>query len=130
MRILIGSDEGKISFVGKRGTFIARIGVAVALPKKGYDSFVEDYYEFFEKFKGEFGMETPLTVIKMMGRNLFMSLPISIKRGYRQARRCLFVSTYVPLSFLHSNSKPNSPKATSPSAVSALSPSAEVILDV
>lgn len=100
MRILIGSDEGKISFVGKMGTFIARIGVAVALPKKGYDSFVEDYYEFFEKFKGEFGMETPLTVIN------------------------------VPLSFLHSNSKPNSPKATSPSAVSALSPSAEVILDV
>ena len=59
MGLLIGSDEGDIKFVGRRGTFIARIGVAVTIKESSYGSFLDLYREFFEDFKGDLDLKTP-----------------------------------------------------------------------
>ncbi|WP_099209405.1 hypothetical protein [Thermococcus henrietii] len=59
MGLLIGSDEGDIKFVGRRGTFIARIGVAVTIRRSSYDSFLNLYREFFEDFKEDLNLKTP-----------------------------------------------------------------------
>ncbi|QDA30420.1 hypothetical protein FH039_00660 [Thermococcus indicus] len=57
--MFIGSDEGDIKFIGKNGTFIARIGVAVSVRDSDFSEYVRSYREFFERFKSNFGLQTP-----------------------------------------------------------------------
>ena len=59
MGLRIGSDEGDIKFVGRRGTFIARIGVAISIRDSDFSGFLQSYREFFEGFKGSFEIQTP-----------------------------------------------------------------------
>ncbi|MDV3104674.1 hypothetical protein [Thermococcus waiotapuensis] len=59
MGLMIGSDEGDITFVGKKGTFIARIGVAVSVSNKYFDTYLQAYRKFFEGLKDDRGIKTP-----------------------------------------------------------------------
>ena len=59
MGLMIGSDEGDIKFVGKNGTFIARIGVAVSVRDRNFGEYLRAYREFFEGFKDAMGIQTP-----------------------------------------------------------------------
>jgi len=59
MGLIIGSDEGDVKFVGRRGTFIARIGVAVSVRNSDFSEYLRSYREFFEQFKDSVGIQTP-----------------------------------------------------------------------
>ncbi|WP_297508384.1 hypothetical protein [Thermococcus sp.] len=62
MQWLFGSDEDILKLVGKRGSFLSRIGVAVGIRDSDYSVFKELYYEFMDHFKFRYGLNTPRRV--------------------------------------------------------------------
>ncbi|AEK73339.1 hypothetical protein GQS_07205 [Thermococcus sp. 4557] len=59
---LFGSDEDILTLVGRRGSFLSRIGVAVGIRDSDYPIFRELYYEFMDRFKSIYGINTPRRV--------------------------------------------------------------------
>ncbi|WP_456396710.1 hypothetical protein [Thermococcus sp.] len=62
MQWLFGSDEDILKLVGRRGSFLSRIGVAVGIKDSDFPVFRELYYEFMEQFKSRYSVYTPRRV--------------------------------------------------------------------